>query len=177
VDSLFEGVDLDKPTPRNDERLLMRKRPAFRPGFDLSGQRHGQRIGRHWLQSILGEQYRVHFLKDVYFGSHIDSTGGPAPDWFSSIPRVSMMTPCPRFEAVDKSSTARRWRTPTDTTPTICPSALAALDRHECVQRQSEFSRGRSKSAFFDAASGEGGLDIIPLQLRPPNFLAAGLIV
>jgi N-dimethylarginine dimethylaminohydrolase len=74
LDSLFE-VDLDKPTPRNDE-------PAFdaanvlRLGHDLiylvSGT--GNEMGGQWLQTILGDSYRVHFLKDVYYGSHIDST-------------------------------------------------------------------------------------------------------
>jgi N-dimethylarginine dimethylaminohydrolase len=74
LDSLFEA-DLDKPTPRNDE-------PAFdaanvlRLGRDLiylvSGT--GNEIGGQWLQTILGDSYRVHFLKDVYYGSHIDST-------------------------------------------------------------------------------------------------------
>ena len=73
-DSLFE-VDLTRPTPRNDE-------PAFdaanvlRLGRDLiylvSGT--GNELGGQWLQTILGETFRVHFLKDVYFGSHIDST-------------------------------------------------------------------------------------------------------
>ncbi len=74
LDSLFE-VDLDKPTPRNDE-------PAFdaanvlRLGQDLiylvSGT--GNEMGGQWLQTILGDAYRVHFLRDVYYGSHIDST-------------------------------------------------------------------------------------------------------
>ena len=74
LDSLFE-VDLEKPTPRNDE-------PAFdaanilRLGRDLiylvSGT--GNEIGGQWLQTILGDGFRVHFLKDVYYGSHIDST-------------------------------------------------------------------------------------------------------
>ena len=74
LDSLFE-VDLDKPTPRNDE-------PAFdaanvlRLGRDLiylvSGT--GNELGGQWLQTILGDEFRVHFLKDVYYGSHIDST-------------------------------------------------------------------------------------------------------
>ncbi len=74
LDSLFE-VDLDKPTPRNDE-------PAFdaanvlRLGRDLiylvSGT--GNEMGGQWLQTILGDTFRVHFLKDVYYGSHIDST-------------------------------------------------------------------------------------------------------
>jgi len=74
LDSLFD-VDLDKPTPRNDE-------PAFdaanvlRLGRDLiylvSGT--GNEMGGQWLQTILGDAFRVHFLKDVYYGSHIDST-------------------------------------------------------------------------------------------------------
>ena len=74
LDSLFE-VDLDKPTPRNDE-------PAFdaanvlRLGQDLIYlvSSTGNEIGGQWLQTILGDDFRVHFLKDVYYGSHIDST-------------------------------------------------------------------------------------------------------
>ena len=26
------------------------------------------------MQSILGDRFRIHFLKDVYYGSHINST-------------------------------------------------------------------------------------------------------
>jgi len=73
-DSLFE-VDMARPTPRNDE-------PAFdaanvlRLGRDLvylvSGT--GNELGGRWLQTILGDDFRVHFLQDVYYGSHIDST-------------------------------------------------------------------------------------------------------
>jgi N-dimethylarginine dimethylaminohydrolase len=74
LDSLFE-VDPARPTPRNDE-------PAFdaanvlRLGQDLvylvSGT--GNELGGQWLQTMLGDTFRVHFLKDVYYGSHIDST-------------------------------------------------------------------------------------------------------
>jgi len=75
LDSLFEGVDLERPTPRNDE-------PAFdaanvlRLGQDLIYlvSSTGNEIGGYWLQGILGDGYRIHFLRDVYFGSHIDST-------------------------------------------------------------------------------------------------------
>jgi len=74
LDSLFE-VDLNKPSPRNDE-------PAFdaanvlRLGRDLIYlvSSTGNELGGRWLQTILGETFRVHFLKDVYYGSHIDST-------------------------------------------------------------------------------------------------------
>ena len=74
LDSLFD-VDMEKPTPRNDE-------PAFdaanvlRFGRDLLYlvSATGNELGGQWLQTMLGEEYRVHFLKDVYYGSHIDST-------------------------------------------------------------------------------------------------------
>jgi N-dimethylarginine dimethylaminohydrolase len=75
LDSLFDGFDPEKPTPRNDE-------PAFdaanvlRFGRDLIYlvSATGNELGGHWLQSILGDQFRIHFLKGVYYGSHIDST-------------------------------------------------------------------------------------------------------
>jgi N-dimethylarginine dimethylaminohydrolase len=74
LDSLFD-VDLEKPTPRNDE-------PAFdaanvlRLGRDLIYlvSSTGNELGGQWLQTMLGDDFRVHFLKDVYYGSHIDST-------------------------------------------------------------------------------------------------------
>jgi N-dimethylarginine dimethylaminohydrolase len=77
LDSLFE-VDLARPTPRNDE-------PAFdaanvlRLGRDLIYlvSSTGNELGGRWLQTLLGETFRVHFLKDVYYGSHIDSTFAP----------------------------------------------------------------------------------------------------
>ena len=74
LDSLFD-VDLKRPTPRDDE-------PAFdaanvlRLGRDLIYlvSSTGNEMGGQWLQTVLGDGYRVHFLKDVYYGSHIDST-------------------------------------------------------------------------------------------------------
>lgn len=74
LDSLFD-VDLSRPTPRNDE-------PAFdaanvlRLGRDLIYlvSATGNELGGQWLETILGEDFRVHYLKDVYWGSHIDST-------------------------------------------------------------------------------------------------------
>jgi N-dimethylarginine dimethylaminohydrolase len=74
LDSLFE-TDLGKPTPRNDE-------PAFdaanvlRFGRDLIYlvSATGNEMGGYWLQSILGDEFRVHLFKGVYYGSHVDST-------------------------------------------------------------------------------------------------------
>jgi N-dimethylarginine dimethylaminohydrolase len=61
LDSLFD-VDLSKPTPLDHQDLL----------YLVSGT--GNELGGQWLQTMLGDNFRVHFLKDVYYGSHIDST-------------------------------------------------------------------------------------------------------
>jgi hypothetical protein len=70
LDSLFE-VDLDKPTPCNDEPVFDAAN-VLRLGQDLiylvSGT--GNEMGEQWLQTILGDAYRVHFFKDVYYGSN-----------------------------------------------------------------------------------------------------------
>lgn len=34
----------------------------------------GNELGGHWLQSVLGNDYRVHFCRDVYQYAHIDTT-------------------------------------------------------------------------------------------------------
>ena len=74
LDELFDAPG-DEPIPKNLE-------PAFdaanvlRFGRDLIYlvSATGNAMGGRWLQSILGDRYRIHFLEDVYFGSHIDST-------------------------------------------------------------------------------------------------------
>jgi len=74
LDELFDAPG-DEPIPKNLE-------PAFdaanvlRFGRDLLYlvSATGNALGGQWLQRILGDRYRIHFLEDVYFGSHIDST-------------------------------------------------------------------------------------------------------
>ncbi len=75
LDSLYD-VDLNKPIPLNSE-------PAFdaanvlRLGQDLIYllSSTGNEFGGQWLQTMLGDTFKVHFLKlDAYYGSHIDST-------------------------------------------------------------------------------------------------------
>lgn len=74
LDSLFE-VDPDKPVP-NDYEPAFDAANVLRLGQDLiylvSGT--GNELGGQWLQTILGDRFRVHFMKDIYYGSHIDST-------------------------------------------------------------------------------------------------------
>ena len=74
LDSLFD-VDLEKPSPRNDEPVFDAAN-VLRLGRDLIYlvSATGNEFGGRWLQTMLGDDFRVHFLKDVYYGSHIDST-------------------------------------------------------------------------------------------------------
>ena len=75
LDSLFEGVDRKKPTPRNNEPAFDAANVLrFDPDLIYLVSATGNEMGGQWLQGILGDTYRIHFLKDVYFGSHIDST-------------------------------------------------------------------------------------------------------
>lgn len=75
LDSLFEVDDLNKPVPLNNEPVFDAAN-ILRFGRDIlylvSGT--GNELGGRWLQSILGQEFKIHFLKDVYYGSHIDST-------------------------------------------------------------------------------------------------------
>ena len=90
LDTLFQGVDLTRPTPRNDE-------PAFdaanvlRLGQDLIYlvSATGNELGGRWLQTILGDKFRVHFLKDVYYGSHIDFDPGGIASRAASLQSLS----------------------------------------------------------------------------------------
>ena len=34
----------------------------------------GNKLGAKWLQSVVGEEYRIHTTEDIYRSSHIDST-------------------------------------------------------------------------------------------------------
>jgi N-dimethylarginine dimethylaminohydrolase len=75
LDSLYEVVDVNKPTPLNDEPVFDAAN-VLRLGRDLLYlvSSTGNELGGQWLQTMLGEEFRVHFVKDVYYGSHIDST-------------------------------------------------------------------------------------------------------
>ncbi len=74
-DSLYANGCSRWPTPREYE-------PAFdsanilRLGTDLLYlvSASGNVMGGNWLQTVLGDRFRVHFVRKVYSGSHIDST-------------------------------------------------------------------------------------------------------
>ncbi len=75
LDELYDRSDLSKPTLTN-----------FEPSFDAANvikcgkdiffliSNSGNRIGAQWLQSTLGEKYKVHILDNIYAYVHLDTT-------------------------------------------------------------------------------------------------------
>ena len=176
LDSLFE-VDPAKPTPRNDE-------PAFdaanvlRFGRDLiylvSGT--GNEMGGHWLQTILGDGFRVHFLKDVYYGSHIDST------LVALRPGLILVNPG-RINDDTLPRVLKQWKV-------IYAPPMENTDRHDADYLSKAIGSDwidmnafsinpnlvmvdRNQPALMKLLEKEG-LDVIPLKLRHSKMLGGG---
>jgi len=59
-----------------EDEILFEAANTVRMGRDLLYlvSRSGNEIGARWLQSVLGDEYRVHTTSKIYKSSHIDST-------------------------------------------------------------------------------------------------------
>ena len=176
LDELFE-VDLDRPTPRNDE-------PAFdaanvlRLGRDLVYlvSSTGNELGGQWLQTILGETYGVHFLKDVYFGSHIDST-------FAALrPGLILCSPA-RVNDGTLPEILKQW-------DVIYSPPMESQDRHDADYLSKSIGSkwidmnvfsirpdlvvaDRDQTALIKLLE-RHGLEVIPLKLRHSKMLGGG---
>jgi N-dimethylarginine dimethylaminohydrolase len=177
LDSLFEGVDLDKPTPRNDE-------PAFdaanilRFGQDLIYlvSATGNEMGGEWLQTILGDKFRVHFLKDVYYGSHIDST------FVALRPGLILCNPA-RVNEDTLPEILKQWQV-IYSPPMENTNRFDSAYRSKCIGSDwidmNSFSINpnlvvvdRHQTALMKLLEKEG-LDVIPLELRHSKMLGGG---
>lgn len=67
---------LEKLHKLTEDEILFEAANTVRMGKDLLYlvSSSGNHKGAKWLQSVLGEQYRVHVTEDIYRSSHIDST-------------------------------------------------------------------------------------------------------
>ena len=176
LDSLFD-VDLAKPTPRNDE-------PAFdaanvlRLGRDLIYlvSATGNEMGGQWLQSILGDGFRVHFLKDVYFGSHIDST------LVVLRPGLILCNPA-RIRKDDLPEIFKQWEViyspPMENTERYSEDYLAKCIGSDWID-MNVFSISpdcvvvdRDQTALIKLLE-KHGLDVIPIKLRHSKMLGGG---
>jgi len=176
LDSLFEVVP-DKPTPRNDE-------PAFdaanilRLGEDLiylvSGT--GNEMGGQWLQTILGEKYRIHFLKDVYYGSHIDST------FVALRPGLMLCNPA-RLSDETLPEILKQWEViyspPMESTGGFDADYLSKsigskwIDMNLFSINPNLVVVDRDQSALIKLLEKQG-VDVIPLKLRHSKMLGGG---
>jgi N-dimethylarginine dimethylaminohydrolase len=176
LDSLFE-VDLTRPVPRDDE-------PAFdaanvlRLGRDLiylvSGT--GNELGGQWLQTILGEEFRIHFLKDVYYGSHIDST------FVALRPGLLLVNPA-RVDNQTLPSILKQWQV-------IYSPPMEKTDRYDADYVSKSIGSDWIDMNLFSINPGlcvvdrdqtalirlleKNGLDVIPLKLRHSKMLGGG---
>jgi N-dimethylarginine dimethylaminohydrolase len=177
LDSLFEGVDMERPMPRNDE-------PAFdaanilRFGEDLIYlvSATGNEMGGHWLRSILGDRYRVHFMKDVYYGSHIDST------LVALRPGLVLANPS-RINDKTLPAILKQWKVlyspPMENTDRYDPDYLSKCIGSDWIDMNA-FSIGpnvvvvdRNQPTLIKLLEKEG-LDVIPLKLRHSKLLGGG---
>ena len=176
LDSLFD-VDLDKPTPRNDE-------PAFdaanvlRLGRDLIYlvSATGNELGGEWLQSILGDKFRVHFLKDVYFGSHIDST------FVALRPGLMLCNPT-RINDESMPDILKQWEViyspPMENTDKYGAEYLSKcigsdwIDMNAFSINPNLVVADRDQTALIKLLE-KHGLDVIPLKLRHSKMLGGG---
>ena len=176
LDSLFD-VDLNAPTPRNDE-------PAFdaanvlRLGRDLiylvSGT--GNRMGGQWLQTMLGDNFRVHFLEDVYYGSHIDST------FVALRPGLMLCNPA-RINDDTLPAILKQWEI-------IYSPPMESTDRHDADYLSKSIGSAwidmnlfsispnlvavdRDQKALINLLE-KHGLDVAPIKLRHSRMLGGG---
>ena len=176
LDSLFD-VDLNKPTPRNDE-------PAFdaanvlRLGRDLIYlvSATGNKLGGYWLQTILGNDFRVHFLEDVYFGSHIDST------FVALRPGLLLCNPA-RVNKDSLPGILKQWKViyspPMENTDRYDADYLSKsigsdwIDMNALSINPNLVVVDRDQKALIRLLEREG-IDVIPLKLRHSKMLGGG---
>jgi N-dimethylarginine dimethylaminohydrolase len=176
LDSLFE-VDLVRPTPRNDE-------PAFdaanvlRLGQDLIYlvSSTGNELGGQWLQIVLGETFRVHFLKDVYFGSHIDST------FVALRPGLMLCNPS-RVNSETLPAILKQWEViyspPMENTDRYAADYLSMsigsdwIDMNLFSIHPGLVVVDRDQTALIRLLE-QRGLDVVPLKLRHSKMLGGG---
>jgi len=70
------GGRLEKLHKLAEKEILFEAANTVRMGRDLLYlvSSSGNELGAKWLQSVLGDDYRVHVTRDIYRSSHIDST-------------------------------------------------------------------------------------------------------
>jgi len=175
-DALFD-VDPDRPTPNNDEPVFDAAN-VLRLGRDLvylvSGT--GNEMGGQWLQSMLGDEFRIHFLKDVYYGSHIDST------FVALRPGLILCNPA-RINENTLPEILKQWEViyspPMENTDRYSADYLSRcigsdwIDMNALSINPNLVVVDRDQTALIKLLETHG-LDVIPLKLRHSKMMGGG---
>ena len=173
LDSLYDRTDLSKPTLTE-----------FEPAFDAANvikcgkdifylvSNSGNRLGAKWLQSTLGEKYRVHVMDNIYAYVHVDTTILPLaagtvllnpsrvndtnlPEYFKSWRKIwsDEMIPTPYHDHWAPAS------------PWLGMNILSISDKLVAVEK-------RQTNLIKQLES--NGFDVMPVQMRHCRTLSGG---
>jgi N-dimethylarginine dimethylaminohydrolase len=133
-------------------------------------------LGGEWLQSILGDGLRVHFLKDAYYGSHIDST------LVALRPGLKLCNPA-RIDDDSMPEILKQWELiyspPMENTDRYSADYLSKsigsdwIDMNAFSISPNVVVVDRDQTALIKLLETHG-LDVIPLKLRHSKMLGGG---
>jgi N-dimethylarginine dimethylaminohydrolase len=136
----------------------------------------GNEMGGHWLQSVLGDAFRVHFFKDVYYGSHIDST------LVALRPGLLLCNPS-RVNEQTLPKVLKQWKViyspPMENTDRYDAEYLSKsigsdwIDMNAFSINSNLVVVDRDQTALIKLLEKQG-LDVIPLKLRHSKMLGGG---
>jgi len=160
----------------NNEEILFEAANCVRANKDILYQisNTGNRLGGEWLQSILGDQYKVHIVEGLYSYAHLDSTILPVREGLV-VYNASRVTPNNEpeiFKSWDKiwinecvGETTASVRLPWGASEWIGMNFLSVNPNLAIVDK---------KQTEIHKKLNAVGIDTIPLELRHDRLLAGG---
>jgi len=173
LDELYDRTDLSRPTLTNKE-IAFDAANVIKCGKDIFFliSNSGNELGARWLQKTLGENYRVHMLRDIYAFIHVDTTILPlAPGKVLLNPnRVNEHNIPEYFKSWDKIWSVEPVVTPYEpdwavASPWIGMNVLSLSEKLVAVEeRQIPLIKQLESNGF----------DVLPVKLRHCRTLSGG---
>ncbi len=132
----------------------------------------GNHAGAHWLQTILGDEYRVHALDNVYANAHIDTTLVPL--------RPGLVLACPeRVNSDNIPALLTQWEVMFAPDPVFVPALDDVAPASEWIGMNilsitPELIAVEERQLPLIRALEQKGFDIMPVRMRHCRTLAGG---
>lgn len=165
----------------DDQVFITKDEPVFdaanvcRVGNDILYlvSNSGNRLGGQWLQNVLGKQYKVHLLENLYAHAHIDSTITVLRDGLVVLnsARVTHDNLPPLFNSWEKI-----WVTDDDIVPTgyhIYPYASKWIAINMLSVDATTVICDKNQPALIKKLEHKG-MTVVPLELRHARTLGGG---